>query len=147
MTRFMLTLHVLAATVWVGGHLVLSLSVLPKALRADNPRIVLEFESTYERVGLPALLIQVITGIWLAWRLIPEVGEWFSFSSPIATTIGVKLILLAVTLALAVHARLRLIPNLEDGSLRPLAFHIVAITAIAVLMVVAGVGFRFGGIF
>ena len=147
MTRFMLTLHVLAATVWVGGHLVLSLSVLPKALRADDPRIVLEFESAYERVGLPALLIQVITGIWLAWRLIPEVGEWFSFSSPIATTIGVKLILLAVTLALAVHARLRLIPNLEDGSLRPLAFHIVAITAIAVLMVVAGVGFRFGGIF
>ncbi len=147
MTRFMLTLHVLAATVWVGGHLVLSLSVLPKALRADNPRIVLEFESTYERVGLPALLIQVITGIWLAWRLIPEVGEWFSFSSPIATTIGVKLILLAATLALAVHARSRLIPNLEDGSLRPLAFHIVAITAIAVLMVVAGVGFRFGGIF
>ena len=147
MTRFMLTLHVLAATVWVGGHLVLSLSVLPKALRADDPRIVLEFESAYERVGLPALLVQVITGIWLAWRLIPEVGEWFSFSSPIATTIGVKLILLAVTLALAVHARLRLIPNLEDGSLRPLAFHIVAITAIAVLMVVAGVGFRFGGIF
>ena len=147
MIRFMLTLHVLAATVWVGGHLVLSLSVLPKALRADDPRIVLEFESTYERVGLPALLVQVITGIWLAWRLIPEVGEWFSFSSPIATTIGVKLILLAVTLALAVHARLRLIPNLEDGSLRPLAFHIVAITAIAVLMVVAGVGFRFGGIF
>ena len=147
MTRFMLTLHVLAATVWVGGHLVLSLSVLPKALRADDPRIVLEFESAYERVGLPALLVQVITGIWLAWRLIPEVGEWFSFSSPIATTIGVKLILLAVTLALAVHARLRLIPNLEDGSLRPLALHIVAITAIAVLMVVAGVGFRFGGIF
>ncbi len=147
MTRFMLTLHVLAATVWVGGHLVLSLSVLPKALRADDPRIVLDFESAYERVGLPALLVQVITGIWLAWRLIPEVGEWFSFSSPIATTIGVKLILLAVTLALAVHARLRLIPNLEDGSLRPLAFHIVAITAIAVLMVVAGVGFRFGGIF
>ena len=125
----------------------LSLSVLPKALRADDPRIVLDFESAYERVGLPALLVQVITGIWLAWRLIPEVGEWFSFSSPIATTIGVKLILLAVTLALAVHARLRLIPNLEDGSLRPLAFHIVAITAIAVLMVVAGVGFRFGGIF
>ncbi len=147
MIRFMLTLHVLAATVWVGGHLVLSLSVLPKALRADDPRIVLDFESAYERVGLPALLVQVITGIWLAWRLIPEVGEWFSFSSPIATTIGVKLILLAVTLALAVHARLRLIPNLEDGSLRPLALHIVAITAIAVLMVVAGVGFRFGGIF
>ena len=147
MTRFMLTVHVLAATVWAGGHLVLSLSVLPKALRAGNPQIVHDFESAYERVGLPALLIQVITGIWLAWRLIPDVGAWFTFGSPIATTIGVKLILLAVTLALAVHARLRLVPRLEEGALKPLAFHIVAITIVAVLMVVAGVGFRTGGVF
>ncbi len=66
---------------------------------------------------------------------------------PIATTIGVKLILLAVTLALAVHARLRLIPRLDEGTLRPLAFHIIAITVVAVLMVVAGVGFRTGGVF
>jgi putative copper export protein len=64
-----------------------------------------------------------------------------------ATTIGAKLILLAITLALAVHARLRLVPRLEEGALKPLAFHIVAITIVAVLMVVAGVGFRTGGIF
>ena len=57
------------------------------------------------------------------------------------------MVLLAVTLALAVHARLRLIPHLEEGALKPLAFHIVAITVVAVLMVVAGVGFRTGGVF
>jgi len=29
--------HALAATVWTGGHLVLDLGVLPRALRAASP--------------------------------------------------------------------------------------------------------------
>ncbi len=147
MFRLMMTLHVLAAAVWVGGHLVLALSVLPRALRTGDPGTVRDFESTYERIELPSLLVQVVTGIWLARNLVPDVGAWFSFGSPIETTVGVKLVLLAATLALAVHARLRLVPRLDEGALRPLAAHIVAITVVAVLMVVAGVGFRTGGLF
>ena len=41
--------HALAATVWTGGHLVLDLGVLPRALRAQSA----------------ALAIQVLTGLWM----------------------------------------------------------------------------------
>lgn len=63
-----LVLHLLGATVWVGGHLVLLITVLPKALRDRNPHPVLEFEKPFERIGIPALVLQVITGLWLAHR-------------------------------------------------------------------------------
>jgi putative copper export protein len=57
--RLLVVLHLLGASVWVGGHLVLSLSVLPRALRARDPAIISEFESGLERLGIPALLVQV----------------------------------------------------------------------------------------
>ena len=40
---------------------------------------------------------------------------------------------LAATAALAVHARLRLIPNLRDHNQNGLAWHIHGITALAIL--------------
>ncbi len=52
--------------------------------------------------------------------------------------VGTKLLLLAVTAALAVHARLRLIPNLSDDNLSGLAWHIRGITALAIAFVVVG---------
>ncbi len=51
---------------------------------------------------------------------------------------------LAATLALALHARLRLIPHLSDDTLAPLAWHIRGITALAVAFVVVGAGLRLG---
>ena len=41
-------------------------------------------------------------------------------------------LLLAATAALALHARLRLIPNLTDDNLSGLAWHIRGITALAI---------------
>jgi len=38
--RLLVALHLLGAAVWVGGHLVLSISVLPRALRARDPGII-----------------------------------------------------------------------------------------------------------
>ena len=66
-----LLLHILAATIWTGGHIVLSVVVLPKVLRERSPARLLEFESVYEKIGMPALIIQVITGLFLAYRMLP----------------------------------------------------------------------------
>jgi hypothetical protein len=55
--------------------------------------------------------------------------------------------LLGLTVALALHARLRLIPRLDDSDLRWLAAHIVIVTALAVALVVVGVSFQTGGLF
>jgi hypothetical protein len=48
--------------------------------------------------------------------------------------------------ALAVHARLRLIPNLSDDNLGGLAWHIRGITALAITFVVVGGLIRLGGL-
>ncbi len=144
MYRILILVHVLAATVWVGGHLVLSLTILPRALRERDPAIIRQFEDGYERIGIPALVIQVLTGLLLAYHWAPDVASWFRPATLQASLIAAKLGLLALTVALAAHARLKIIPALDAKTLRPLAVHIIAVTTIGVLMVVLGVAIRTG---
>lgn len=142
---FLLGVHVLGACIWAGGHLVLAVAVLPRALRERNAQRVLEFEAGYEQIGLPALLAQVVTGLWLAHVRLGAAANWFD-GNPLARVVQLKLIFLGATVLLALHARLRLIPRLRDETLRPLGAHIVAVTVLAVFFVLAGVAFRVGGI-
>ena len=144
--RLLVVLHLLGATVWVGGHLVLSLVVLPRALRTRDAAIVAQFESGYERIGLPALLLQVITGVWLALHWVPDIRTWLAPASLHGWLVLVKLGLLAATLALAAHARFRLVPTLDAGALSTLAFHIVGVTLLGVAMLITGVAIRTGGV-
>ncbi len=144
MYGILILLHVLGAAVWTGGHLILALTVLPKVLKEKRPEQLAWFESAYERIGLPALAIQVGTGVWLAYRMIPDVYQWFSFGDPISSLIGIKLILLAITAALAIDARLRLIPKLNAGNLTALMWHIIPVTIVSVLFVFIGIYFRTG---
>jgi putative copper export protein len=144
--RLLVILHLLGATVWVGGHLVLSLVVLPRALRTRDASVVAEFESGYERIGLPALLLQVITGVWLALHWVPDIRTWLAPASLHGWLVLVKLSLLAATLALAAHARFRLVPTLDAGALSTLAFHIVGVTLLGVAMLITGVAIRTGGV-
>lgn len=146
MFKLTLFLHVLAATIWTGGHLVLSLTVLPRALRERDPEMIRRFEEAYERVGIPALLVQVVTGLWLAHRLVPAVGQWFTLDTATGTLVSIKLVLLLTTLVLALHARFRLIPTLSERTLPALAWHIATVTAVSVLFVFVGVAFRTGGL-
>ena len=145
--RILVMLHVLGATVWIGGHLVLATTVLPRAMRANDPAIVRDFESGYERIGIPALLLQVITGVWLMMRWLPDGVTLFPPSSPPTHLILGKFVLLLVTIVLGAHARLRIIPRLDRSRLPALRAHIVAITITAVLFLILGVGIRTGGLF
>jgi hypothetical protein len=123
---------------------VLALTVLPRVLAERSPSELLRFESAYERIGLPALLIQVATGLWLAHRMLPDVTRWLSFDDSVSRLIGAKLALLAVTVAFAADARLRIIPRLSEETLGSLAWHIDPVTIVSVLFVVVGVSFRTG---
>ena len=138
--------HALAATVWTGGHLVLDLGVLPTALRDRNAAAIRSFEETFEPLGLPALAIQVVTGVWMGWIVLPGFRGLLNPGNPIGMLVGVKLLLLAATAALAIHARLRLIPHLTDDNLSGLAWHIRGITALAIAFVVVGALIRLGGL-
>lgn len=141
----LLMLHVLGATVWTGGHLVLALSVLPRAWKAKSTEIIAAFEDDFERVGIPALVLQVVTGVWLALDFLPF-ALWFELSNPMARTVLLKLALLTVTLVLAADARLRIIPKLTPERISSLAAHIIPVTVIGVLFALLGVLLRAGGL-
>lgn len=144
MYGILLLLHILAATIWTGGHIILSVVVLPKVLKERSPRALLEFESVYEKIGMPALVIQVVTGLMLAYRMIPDITQWFNTSNPITHPIMAKLGLLALTVGFAVNARFRVIPNLSPATLKVMAWHIIPVTIFSILFVVVGVSFRTG---
>lgn len=146
MYKLVVMLHLLGASVWVGGHLILSLVVLPPALRTRDPAPIRAFEQRFEKLGLPALAVQVLSGVWLAHYWLPDVTRWFTFSTPQATLIVAKLGLLGLTAVLGLHARLALIPALSAATLPRLAAHIVAVTLLAVGFVIAGSGIRLGGL-
>ena len=141
-----LVIHVLGATVWTGGHIVLCVCLLPNALRERSISKLQWFESRFETIGIPALLAQVITGVILSHRLLPSPTEWLSFSNPVSQIITIKFILLALTILLAADARLRIIPKLTDENLLSLAFHIIPVTVLSILFVVVGVSFSSGGL-
>ncbi len=145
--KIVLLLHVLAATIWTGGHLILAVGFLPRALRAKDFTVIEQFEGPFEKLGIPALLIQILTGIWLAFRYLPEMSDWFGFDNYLSTGITLKFILLGLTLGLALHARLRLIPNISEKNMNYLAWHILSVTILSVLFVIVGVGIRIGGYF
>lgn len=141
----LLVLHVLGATIWTGGHLVLALTVLPRALTKKDVTIIQDFEAGFERIGIPALLVQIVTGVLLALRALGPPNQWLDVGNPLARVVLVKLCMLLATLALALHARLRIIPKLTPQTLGLLAVHISLVTILAVAFVVFGVSFRFGG--
>ncbi|MFN5474771.1 MAG: CopD family protein [Pseudanabaena sp.] len=143
--QILVILHTLGATVWVGGHLILAVSILPKALKHQEPTLIQDFESNFESFGLTALLLQVITGLGLAWIYVPDVRTFLQFDSYLSTYIAIKLGLLLLTLGLAIHARIFIIPKLTKETLNSLAYHIIGITILAVTFVIMGAGIRVGG--
>jgi putative copper export protein len=57
-----LFLHVLAATVWVGGQLVLA--ALVPALRGAGAEVPRVAARAFDRVAWPAFAVLILTGIW-----------------------------------------------------------------------------------
>ncbi len=146
MFKVLVLLHTLSATIWTGGHLILAIMVLPKALRNKDPDLVENFEENFETLGLISLGIQIITGLGLTWVYFPHFQGLWSGDSFLSRYILIKLGLLLLTVILAIHARLFIIPHLSTETMNSLAWHIVGITSIGVLFVVFGVGIRVGGL-
>ncbi|MFC5048457.1 CopD family protein [Aquimarina hainanensis] len=143
MLKIVIFIHIISATIWTGGHLILALTFLPKALRNNDFKIIESFETRYERIGIPSLFILVITGIYMTTIYAPDLFT-FDFENHFIKHILIKLGLLLCTICLALHARFVLIPKQK---LKPLAYHIIAVTITSVLFVLVGFSLRSGGIF
>jgi putative copper export protein len=64
-----LFLHVLAATVWVGGQL--TLAALVPALRPAGAEVTRSAARRFRRVAWPAFAVLVVTGVWNVAALTP----------------------------------------------------------------------------
>ncbi|MBB3084435.1 putative copper export protein [Geodermatophilus sabuli] len=90
-------LHVLAATVWVGGQL--TLAALVPVLRHAGPDAARNAARAFNRVAWPAFALLVATGIWNVLA-IGDAGPEYR------TTLTVKLVLVLVSGVTAfLHAR------------------------------------------
>src|SRR3954464_1806513 len=84
-----LFLHVLAATVWVGGQLTLA-GLVPglRAISPDAPKIAAR---SFNRIAWPAFGVLVVTGVWNISEVKP------TWDSDYGRTLIVKLLVVAVS--------------------------------------------------
>lgn len=141
-----LIFHLLAATIWVGGHLFLAIRILPEALKKKDVSILKNFKSKFEPVGMPSLLVLLVTGILMAYHYDVTFTKWFSFSNGIEKVISIKLILLFTTVLMAACAETLIFPKLKSERMFPAAFFIITVTTIAVTMLILGSLIRIGGL-
>jgi putative copper export protein len=99
LTTVRLFLHVLAATIWVGGQLVLA--ALVPALRIAAPDAPARAARAFNRVAWPAFGVLIATGIWNVLAGGTEGPRY-------RTTLVVKLVLVAASgVGALLHARSR----------------------------------------
>lgn len=112
-----------------------------------NADKLLAFEKSYEPLGFSALILLVITGVWMSLQYGITMDKWFSFSNNMERVISYKLLLL-LTVMFALSAQLKAIPRLKKNPAKVnlLAFHIICVTIIGVTMLILGSFVRYGGI-
>jgi putative copper export protein len=93
-----LFLHVLAATIWVGGQL--TVAALVPVLRRLGAELPAAAARRFSQVAWPAFAVLVITGIWNIVAVRSQVHDAYE------TTLVVKLIVVAISgVTAALHAR------------------------------------------
>jgi putative copper export protein len=99
-TTIRLFLHVLAATIWVGGQL--TLAALVPAVRGLGRQVTVSAARRLNRIAWPAFAVLVATGVWNV------VAESDKDHGRYRTTLAIKLVAVAVSGVTAfVHARAR----------------------------------------
>ena len=141
-----LIIHLLAATIWVGGHLLLLLRYVPKAIKSKSLEELSAFRKNFEPVGMPSLFILIITGILMAYDYNITFEKWFLFENSIEKIVSIKLILLFISLTLAFITIKFVLPSINKISPFILYFIIFLVTTIAVIMLVLGSLVRIGGL-
>ena len=93
-----LFLHVLAATIWVGGQL--TLAALVPVLRRMGANVTAGAARRFNQVAWPAFAVLVITGIWNIIAVRSQIHGSYE------TTLIVKLVVVVISgMAAALHAR------------------------------------------
>ncbi|HRG17853.1 MAG TPA: copper resistance protein CopD [Flavobacterium lutivivi] len=144
--QIILIIHLLAATIWVGGHLILLLRYVPKAIKTKSLDELSVFRKNFEPVGMPSLFVLIVTGIIMAYDYNVTIEKWFSFDNSMEKIVSIKLILLFISLILAFITIKFVLPSIDKLSPFLLYFIIFLVTTIAVTMLILGSLVRVGGL-
>lgn len=149
MNFWLLFWHILGACIWVGGHLYLCLCILPKAVRHQDSQPILNFENSFEKLGMTALVVQVLTGFYMAHKYLPSFSMLTDYHNQISVLISMKITWLIFTILTALSAQLIVIPKLKkdlgNAKLRHIfAGHIILVTVLGLAFMTTGVLFRTG---
>ena len=91
-------LHILAASVWVGGQIVLG-GLVP-SVRKSNPEALKPIANAFGRVAWPAFGLTVVTGMWNLLSV-----DVTAMDSSYHVTLGVKIVVVMLAgFAAAAHA-------------------------------------------
>lgn len=144
--HLLLVIHLLAASVWVGGHIILLFGFWFKAKSTKDINLIDQFRKRYELVGMPALIIVLITGVWMSSIFGITPGGWFHFNTPLERVVSLKLVLLICTMALAFSVQIFWFRKGKTPSFQVLSVLIWSVTIIGVSMLLLGTLFRYGGL-
>lgn len=148
MYKTALILHLLGASIWMGGHLYLLVRLMPDFIHRNDVAGFLAFEKSYEPLGITALAVQVVTGFYMLTTLLPP-SLWGQNMGMLTALVHGKLTWLILTILTALHARFRVVKKLENGmhtanTLKIMGFHVLLICVWSVAFVINGTFFRFG---
>ena len=144
--KLLVILHLLGAAVLVGTNLVLMLSVIPKAKKAGDIGIIKGYLAGVGQMGVHALAVQLITGLWLATPQFNGISAAFQMKEVFATHVVAKLVIAIVVTVLIVVMRRRIAPKLSLETLGSFTAMAATITVLGILLVALGVGLRTGGL-
>ena len=93
-----LFLHITAATIWVGGQLVLA--ALVPSLRGISPQAPAIAARAFARIAWPAFAVLIVTGAWNTWAVRDDLHDSY------AVLFASKLVVVALSgLTAWLHAR------------------------------------------
>ncbi|MDM7276031.1 MAG: hypothetical protein P3X22_007975 [Thermoprotei archaeon] len=116
-------IHVLAATMWVGAHLILVTGPLVKTIKSNDVRPTLEFYSAFIWPATIALIIGALTGVILAQMKYPP-NSWLEFGEP-SGRIGEKMALFMILILVSGYAHMKVIPIMRTGGERAVKLTVI----------------------
>lgn len=140
----LIILHILGASIWIGGMLIMALGVLPKAKKINDSSMVKNFEGSFHILGMIALTVQFLTGFRLAMIYAGGMKGLFDFSNHAAVLFIWKLVLILMTMGIFVVFKKKTINNLIDDNVANASTPIWILTLLAIALMILGLGFSRG---
>lgn len=140
----LITLHILGASIWIGGMLILALGVLPKAKKTNDATLIKNFESSFHILGMIALTVQLLTGFRMAMIYAGSMGNLFDFDNHAAVLFIWKLVLILITMGVFVVFKKKTLSKLTNENISSASSMIWILTLLAIALLILGLGFSRG---